>query len=79
MKAKKVFSVIVQLAIIVALIGIFPASAAPQEAVSQGNGQGFKAPTPKFSNAVAFDKTAPCVTWQPVAPSLGQLLRFGFR
>jgi hypothetical protein len=59
MKAKKVFSVIVQLAIIVALIGIFPASAAPQEAVSQGNGPAFKAPMPKYSNAVAFDKTAP--------------------
>ncbi|OGO36376.1 MAG: hypothetical protein A2W35_07410 [Chloroflexi bacterium RBG_16_57_11] len=59
MKVKKVFSVIVQLAIIVALIGIFPASAAPQEGVSQGNGKAFKAPAAKFSNAVAFDKTAP--------------------
>jgi hypothetical protein len=59
MKAKNVFSVIVQLAIIVALIGIVPAGAAPQEAVSQGSGQAFKAPAPKFSDAVAFDKTAP--------------------
>ncbi len=59
MKAKKIFSVIVQLAIIIALIGIFPASAAPQVATSQGSAEAFKAPTAKFSDAVAFDKTAP--------------------
>jgi hypothetical protein len=59
MKIKKVLTVVMQLAIIVALIGIYPASAAPQEALSQGNSQGFKAPSPKFSDAVAFDTTAP--------------------
>jgi hypothetical protein len=59
MKVKKVLTVVMLLAIIVVIIGIFPASAAPQEALSQGNSQGFKAPSPKFSDAVAFDKTAP--------------------
>ena len=55
MKAKKIFSAIVQLAIIVALIGIFPASAAPKP---DPDLPPFEAPTPKFNNPVAFDKTA---------------------
>jgi len=59
MKAKKFIPVIVQLTIIMALIGIFPTSAATPEVVSPATTAAFKAPTPKFSNAVAFDKTAP--------------------
>jgi hypothetical protein len=56
MKAKKVFTLVVQLAIIVGLIGVVPVSAARQDVHTA---QAITAPTPKFSSAVAFDLTAP--------------------
>jgi len=57
MKAKNIFAMFVQLAIIVSLVGIIPASAASLQVSSLGKGRGSKGLTPKFSTAVAFDKT----------------------
>jgi hypothetical protein len=56
MKAKKFFTLIVQLTIIVGLIGVVPVSAARQEIPTA---QTVPALTPRFSPAVAFDKSAP--------------------
>jgi hypothetical protein len=59
MITKKVFTTIVQLAVVIALIGVIPVRAAPQQAVSSKSAQAFNVPGPKFSEAVAFDSTAP--------------------
>ena len=49
MKTKRVFSWFAAMVLIAALIGAIPAAAAPEEAPA------FRPPSPKFSNAVAFD------------------------
>ena len=51
MKNKKVFSFAVTLIVIVSLLAVFPAVAAPEDTPAQA----FKAPKPKFSDNVAFD------------------------
>jgi hypothetical protein len=56
MKSKQFLTLIAQLAIIVALIGVVPVSAARQEAPAP---PAFQTPAPQFSQAVAFDTSAP--------------------
>ena len=51
MKTYKAVSFVATLIVIVSLLAVFPAVAAPEDAPSQA----FKAPKPEFSNNVAFD------------------------
>jgi hypothetical protein len=63
MKAKKVLALLLQVMIILGIVGVFPASAAQTREVSSQSitnlaaAQAFKSPKPKFTEAVAFDKT----------------------
>jgi hypothetical protein len=64
MKARTIFTSLFQFVIVFSLIGVVPASAAYQARATSSQAktsslQAFTAPTPKFSNAVAFDSTAP--------------------
>ncbi len=49
---RKFFPVLATFVLIVSLLGVFPAAASPTDNFPN---QAFKAPTPKFSDAVAFD------------------------
>lgn len=70
MKTKKVLSITATLILIVSLLGVFPAAAASQESTPAI--PSFKPPTPKFSNAVAFDVSPALRDMKPRQPGAPQ-------
>jgi hypothetical protein len=66
-KTKKVLSITATLMMIVSLLGVFPAAAAPQEAPNPR--PAFKPPTPAFSSPAAFDVSPALSDLAAAAPS----------